>query len=121
MFIYYTSVLSGSNNNVRKKVIYKPLSKCSENGIYHGCWWLYEDGTRKMINEGRSCHFATNDPFWKEPKDVDFKVKTRSQKERTPTANQKDVLKYLTVEINENENPIGTKVIETDKDFMTAW
>ena len=84
--------------------IYKPTSKCCKNGEYHGCFRVYEDGTRPLIGErdvcygchrnGRiepyfnaetyTCYFATHDPFWKHAKDADFKIKTRSQKKELP-------------------------------------
>ena len=78
-----------------KKIIYKPVSKICKNGKYHGCWSVYEDGTRKLISKWSRCMYATDDPFWKDPKDVDFKIKTRAQKNRMARAKQ-----YLTTEID---------------------
>ena len=98
-----------------EKVMYKPLSRCSEDGKYHGCWTVYEDGTRKFISKGRGCYFATNDPFWKDPKDVDFKIKTRAQRKSTPIAKQKDVIKYLTIEVDENQDPVDTLKLTDEK------
>ena len=99
----------------KKKIIYKTLSRCSEDGIYHGCWSVYEDGTRKFISKGRGCYFATNDPFWKEPKDADFKIKIRAQKKRTPIAKQKDGVEYLTTEVDEDENPVDALKLTDEK------
>ena len=61
------------------KYIYKPISKLCENGKYHGCYSVCEDGTRMLLSKGKYCYYATDDPFWKHAKDVDFKVETRSQ------------------------------------------
>ena len=60
--------------------IYKPFSKIAKEGMYHGCWSIYEDGTRKLISKCCKCNYQTNDPFWKKAKEVDFSVKTRGQK-----------------------------------------
>ena len=40
--------------------IYKPLSKIASNGNYHGCWGIYEDGTRRLITECSKCRYPTN-------------------------------------------------------------
>ena len=44
--------------------IFKPHSKLCENGLYHGCYGVYKDGTRKLITGNCSrCKYRTNDPF----------------------------------------------------------
>ena len=77
------------------ETIYKPVSKLCENGKYHGCWSIYEDGTRMIISKNMLCKYPTDDPFWKKPKDVDFKIKTRAQKRKMRKPNRYDVLKYF--------------------------
>ena len=49
--------------------------------IYHGCWLVYEDGTRCIIQSqmGGQCLTPTCYPFWKLPKDLDSKVETMTQ------------------------------------------
>ena len=105
-----------------EKIIYKPVSKCCKNGIYHGCWSIYEDGTRMLVSKNASCTYATDDPFWKEPKDVDFRIKTRAQKRKMNKPAMKDVVKYLTTEIGDEDQK--NFKIRPDDDlvyFLTAW
>ena len=105
-----------------KKLIYRPVSKICKNGICHGCCSVYEDGTRKLISKWSCCMYATDDPFWKDPKDVDFKIKTRAQKNRMARAKQKDVLKYLTTEIDsETQVKNGLEMNDYYVQFATAW
>ena len=66
---------------------YMTLSKSVPKGKYHGCFYINEDGTRKLIDKKDKCWYSTNDPFWKLPKHYDFKIKTRSK--------VKNVVKYL--------------------------
>ena len=74
---------------------YMTLSKSVPKGKYHGCFYINEDGTRKLIDKKDKCWYATNDPFWKLPKHCDFKSMTRSQKNKQAKAKVKDVVKYL--------------------------
>ena len=74
---------------------YMTLSKSVPKGKYHGCFYINEDGTRKLIDKKDKCWYATNDPFWKLPKHCDFKIMTRSQKNKQAKAKVKDVVKYL--------------------------
>ena len=105
-----------------KKIIYKPVSTRCKNGKYHGCWSIYENGTRMLINKNARCMYATDDPFWKEPKDVDFKVKTKSQKNKMARPTKEAVLKYLTNEIDvEVQNDFEIKPDDDLVKFMTAW
>ena len=62
---------------------------------YHGCFYINADGTRKLIDEKDNCWYKTEDPFWKLAKHADFKIMTRSQKNKQPKAKIKDVVKYL--------------------------
>ena len=50
--------------------------------IYHGCAYANADGTQKMIAKGDFCLFPTNRCFWKDPREVDDYVKTRSMTKR---------------------------------------
>ena len=105
-----------------EKSIYKPVSKCCKNGKYHGCWSIYEDGTRMLISKNLRCKHATDDPFWKEPKDVDFKIKTRTQKRKMNKPAMKDVVKYLTKEISDEDHEhFQIKPNDYIVNFLTAW
>ena len=44
---------------------YKPLRTAVENGKYHACFNVYEDGASSLIKKGEKCYLATNDPFRK--------------------------------------------------------
>ena len=84
--------------------IYKPHSKMAKNGLYHGCYGVYKDGTRKLITGKCSkCRYPTNDPFWMKAEEVNFKVKTRAQKEKLEKANQSEVLKYFTKTVDKSK------------------
>ena len=63
-----------------KKVIYKPLGRCSEDGIYHGCWTVYEDGTRKFISKGRGVILLQTILFGKSQKTLTLKLKQELKK-----------------------------------------
>ena len=86
-----------------KITIYKPPSKLWKGGKYHGCWGIYEDGTRQLITKKNKCKFPTDDPFWKHAKDVDFKITTRVQKAKLEKAKMKEVVKYFTKEVDRTE------------------
>ena len=60
-------------NEMSKLTIYKPLSKICKNGKYHGCWAIYEDGTRQLITKKHKCKFPTDDLFWKHAKTLILK------------------------------------------------
>ena len=62
-----------NDNNMSKITIYKPLSKMCKDGKYHGCWSIYEDGTRMLISKNHYCKYSTNDPFWKIQKTLTLK------------------------------------------------
>ena len=86
--------------------MFQPISTAVHNGKYHGCFMVYENGTRPMIEKGDNCHhatekgdncyLATNDPFWKHSKDVDFKIQTRAQKGKSKIAKRENINSYLT-------------------------
>ena len=81
-----------------------------------------EDSTRKLISKNARCIYATDNPFWKEPKDVDFKIKTRSQKNKMARAKQKDVLEYLCTEKDaETQNLFELKPNDYIVQFVMAW
>ena len=46
---------------------YMTLGKSVPKGKY-GCFYINEDGTRKLIDKKDKCWYATNNPFWKSPK-----------------------------------------------------
>ena len=105
-----------------EKTIYKPVSKCCKNGKYHDCWSIYEDGTRMVISKNARCKYVTDDPFWKEPRDVDFKIKTRGQKRKMNKPVMKDVVKYLTKEIgDEDQKHFEIRPNDVLVNFLTAW
>ena len=109
-------------NDRGRKIIYKPVSKCCENGKCHGCWSIYEDGTRMLISNNACCKYATDGPFWKEPRDVDFKIKARAQKRKMNKPAMKDVVKYLTKEIgDEDQKHFKIKPNDYLVNFLTAW
>ena len=102
--------------------IYKPLSKIVKGGQYHGCWSICEDGTRRLISgKCNICNYPTNDPFWKDPKDVDFSVKTRSQKSKLKRAKMSEVVKYFTKTVEKTENALfEIQPMDYEVNFMTA-
>ena len=89
-----------------KITIYKAASKLCRDGKCHGCWAIYEDGTRKLITKGLKCKFPTDDQYWKQPKDVDFKIKTRVQKAKLERAKMKEVVKYFSKEVDKTEQTL---------------
>ena len=89
-----------------KITIYKLPSKLCRDGKYHGCWGIYEDGTRQLKTKGRKCKFPTDNPFWKQAKDVDFKIKTRAQKAKLEKAKMKEVVKYFSKEVDKTEQTL---------------
>ena len=128
--IYYSDWLpfqlqtkAENDSEMSKITIYKPLSKLCKNGKYHGFWSIYEDGTRKLIKKEHKCKFYTNDPFWKHPKDVDYKVKTRAQKNKLEKAKMKDVVKYFSKEVdNTEEDLFEMQPDDNDVYYMTvSW
>ena len=74
-----------------------PLSIAVPHGNYHGCFNVYENGIRLLINHdaGEECPLSTNDPFWKRTKDVDFKIQTRLQKSKNKIAKREHIINYL--------------------------
>ena len=117
------SSLDESRNNTMSKItIYKTLSKLCKNGKYRGCWSIYEDGTRKLITKYK-CKFPTDDPFWKHPKDIDYKVKTRAQKNKLEKAKMNEVVKYFSKEVDKTEeNLFEMQPDDYDVRYMTvSW
>ena len=83
--------------------IFKPHSKFYKNGLYHGCYGVYKDGTRKLITGKCSkCRYPTNDPFWMKAEEVNFKIKTRAQKEKLEMADKNEVFNYFIKTVNKN-------------------
>ena len=50
--------------------------------VFHGCMSKNSDGTNRIIEKNFTCLYHTNVPFWKRVRDVDFRVRTRSQEAR---------------------------------------
>ena len=48
---------------------------------YHGCGNCYIDGTNMLIETGRKCIAATNNPFWKRPIDSNSKIAKSTRNE----------------------------------------
>ena len=105
------------------EVIYKPVSKLCENGKYHGCWSIYEDGsTRKLIGKNFLCKYPTDDPFWKKPEEVNFKIKTRAQKRKMGKRYREDILEYLTIEPdNSEQKQYEIKLNDPIVNYITVW
>ena len=74
---------------------FKVLSEGRKNGMFHGCFSVNKDGTRTLIDKEDVCWYATNDPFWKILNDVNFKIKTRSQKKHQQKETAVNVMDYL--------------------------
>ena len=102
--------------------IYKPLSKVAKNGLYHGCWGICEDGTRRLITGNCSiCRYPTNDPFWMDPKDVNFSIKTRSQKSKLKRPKFDEVIKYFTKTVEKTEDALfEIKPTDYEVQYMTV-
>ena len=104
------------------ETIYKPVSKLCENGKYHGCSSIYEDGTRMIISKNMLCKYPTDDPFWKKPKDVDFKIKTRAQKRKMRKPNGCDVLQYLALKTDDSlQKQFEIHMDDEIVNYVTAW
>ena len=83
--------------------IFKPHSKFYKNGLYHGCYGVYKDGTRKLITGKCSkCRYPTNDPFWMKAEEVNIKIKTRAQKEKLEMADKNEVFHYFIKTVDKN-------------------
>ena len=76
---------------------YQPISVCNHNGRYHDCWTVFKDGTHCLINYdlGEKYVLLTNDPLWKRPEDVDFKIQTMTQETNKRLATQKYIKYYF--------------------------
>ena len=111
--------------NFSKKMtetIYKPVSKICKNGKYHGCWSIYEDGKRMIIGKNMLCRYPTDNPFWKKPKDVDFKIKTRAQKRKMRKLNKNDILKYYALETDDYlQKQFEININDEIVNYVTAW
>ena len=76
---------------------FQPLSVCEHKGKYHGSWTVFKDGKRPLIHYdlGEECFFSTNDPFWKRPQDVEFKVHTIAQEMNKELATPEYIKNYF--------------------------
>ena len=67
---------------------------------YHGCGYSYLDGTNMLIETGKKCSLATNEPFWKQPIDTDNKIakSTRNQVKTKAKASTNHMKRYFKFE-----------------------
>ena len=72
--------------------------------IYHGCDGGYIDGTRILQESNDSCSWPTRNPFWKQPKDIHTRVKTRTQTKKSIIASRYYFDFYFDQIQNKNEN-----------------
>ena len=64
--------------------------------IYHGSMTKNADGINKLIGPDGKCLVATDEYFWKDPKDIKHcRVKTRSCIKTEPTVTIKDYNTYI--------------------------
>ena len=61
-----------------------------EQRIYHGYFYKNVDGTNKIIKTGDKCLAPTDECFWKDPRDIKHRVKTRSRAKNEPRITLKD-------------------------------
>ena len=100
--------------------IYKPYSKLVKNGLYHGCWGIFEDETRKLITECSNCRYPTNDPFWMKAEDINFSIKTRSQKAKLKKPKYDEVIKYFTRKVEKVNALYEIKTTDYEVQYMTV-
>ena len=62
--------------------------------VFHGCMNKNNDGTNHIIEKNFTCLYPTNVPFWKRVRDVDFRVRTRSQEARQNAVKLQDFNRY---------------------------
>ena len=76
-----------------------------------------------LIGKNMLCRYSTDNPFLKKPKDIDFKIKTRSQKRKMKKPNRYEVLKYYSVENNDNLKTQELELNMNDEiiNYVTAW
>ena len=117
------AITSQANFCKMTKTIYRPAGKICKEGKYHGCWSIYEDGTRLLIGKNMLCRYPTDDPFWKKPKGIDFKIKTRSETRKMKKPNLYEVLKYCSVENNDNLKTQELELNMNDEitNYVAAW
>ena len=53
--------------------------------LFHGCAYMGVDGTHKLIGSGQDYILQTNKCFWKDPRDVNTSLKTRSVTTNKPS------------------------------------
>ena len=69
----------------------------SQDDLYHGCWTVYEDGTRCLIksNWGKKCVCPTNYLFWKLLEDLESRVQTMSEEMGKKLASKRYIKNYF--------------------------
>ena len=84
---------------------------------FHGCGYSYLDGTNMLIESGKKCSLATNDPFWKQPIDTRNKIakSTRNQLKTKAKASTNYMKKYFKFVKNFQENKYD------DASFSTVY
>ena len=83
----------------------------SQNDLYHGCWTVFEDGTRCLIKSswGEKCICPTNDPFWKRTQDVVSRVETMTEEMDKKLASKRYIKNYFK-ELQKNEESNKRKI-----------
>ena len=83
---------------------------------YHGCGYSYLDGTNMLIETGKKCSLATNEPFWKQPIDTDNKIakSTRNQVKTKAKASTNHMKRYFKFEKKFQENKYDDASFSSD-------
>ena len=78
----------------------------SQDGLYHGCWTVFEDGTRCLIKSNwGGCICPTDDPFWKRPQDVESRVEILTEEMDKKLASKRYIKNYFKkLELNNDTN-----------------
>ena len=62
--------------------------------VFHGCMNKNNDVSNHIIKKNHTCLYPTDVPFWKRARDVDFRVRTRSQETRQNAVKLQDFNRY---------------------------
>ena len=84
------------------------------NRIYHGCGLAFEDGAGPLIKASLGCCYPTANPFWKDPEDVENRVKTKSQLRKTPIVKESYITEYLNQRRNIKNKKVNNNLIITE-------
>ena len=83
---------------------------------YHGCGYSYLDGTNMLIETGKKCSLATNEPFWKQPPDTHNKIakSTTNQLKTKAKASTNYMKRYFKFVKHFQENKYGDVSFSSD-------